>query len=63
MTNATLVLNYLAPVSLFYVEETLKLRLDVVLQAKSLLNLLTDAIEKLLFNFEFVFQNMLVTLP
>ena len=44
MTNTTLMLNYLTPVSLFYEEETLELRLDVVLQAKILLNLLIDII-------------------
>ena len=44
MTNTTLMLNYLAPVSLFYEGETLELRLDVVLQAKILLNLLIDII-------------------
>ena len=35
----------------------------MVLEANILLNLVVDIFQKLLFNFEFVFQNMFVTLP
>ena len=45
------------------VEGTLELRLDVVLEANILLKLVIDIFLKLLFNFEFVFQNMIVILP
>ena len=45
------------------VERTLELRLDVVLEANTLLKLVIDIFLKLLFNFEFVFQNMIVILP
>ena len=46
-----------------FVEGTLELRLDVVLDGNILLNLVIDIFLKLFFNFEFVFQNMLVILP
>ena len=42
------------------VEGTLGLRLDVVLGANILLNVVIDIFEKLFFYFEFVFQNMFV---
>ena len=42
------------------VKGTLKLRLDVVLEADILLNLAIDIFQKLFFNFEFAFQNIFV---
>ena len=45
------------------VEGTLEVRLDVVLEANILLNLVIDIFKKLFFNFKFVVQNMFVILP
>ena len=45
------------------VEGTLVLRVDVVLGANILLNLVTDIFKSFFFNFVFVFQNMFVVLP